>query len=162
MVFAPSLGDKVPSETLVGVEVIPVVSDESLQKILVAMYADNPSPFVLGPKSTKRLRQKLDGGIQYVLVRNNKGEFVGARAFDSSKKMLQNTVTDYRHRGKGYQLAAGLKLMKLLASEGHTEFHALVLRTNTRIQRTMQAAGWELEPDPDNPNMIRGTRRMNL
>jgi len=50
--------------------------------------------------------------------------------------------------------------MKLLANEGYNEFHALVLRTNTRIQRTMQTAGWKMEPDPDDPNMIRGILRL--
>lgn len=75
--------------------------------------------------------------------------------------MLQNTITDYRHRGKGYQLAAGVKLRMLLANDGHTEFRAAVLRTNTRIQRTMKASGWEMEPDPDNPDLIRGTLRLD-
>jgi len=159
--FAPSLSDRVPADALADVEVIPVVMDKSLQERLVAMYVDNPSPFVFGPKSTERLQEKIDRGIRFFLVRNSKGEYVGARAFVPSKKMLQNTVTDYRHRGKGYQLAAGRKLMKLLANEGYNEFHALVLRTNTRIQRTMQTAGWEMEPDPDNPNMIRAILRMD-
>ena len=158
MVAAPSLSDKVPSDVYADVELIPIVSDQSLRERLVAMYLDNPSPFVFGPKSTDKLQENLDRGIRYFLVVNRKGEYVGARSFDPSKKMLQYTVTDYRHRGKGYQLAAGDKLVKLLAKEGYTKFHALVLRTNTRIQRTMQAAGWEMEPDPDKPHMIRGTR----
>lgn len=159
--LAPSLSDRVPSGALADVEVIPVVTDESLQERLVAMYVDNPSPFVFGPKSTERLQEKIDRGIRFFLVRNSEGEYVGARAFVPSKKMLQNTITDYRHRGKGYQLAAGRKLMRLLANEGYNEFHALVLRTNTRIQRTMQTAGWEMEPDPNNPNMIRGILRLD-
>ena len=161
IVFAPSLSDSVPSDASADVELIPVVSDESLQERLVAMYLDNPSPFVFGPKTTEQLQENLDLGIRFFLVVNSKEEFVGARAFNPSMKTLQNTITDYHHRGKGYQLAAGDKLKKLLAKEGYTELHALVLRTNTRIQRTMQAAGWEMEPDPDNPKMIRGTLRMD-
>jgi len=152
----------VASDALADVELIPVESDESLQGILIAMYSDNPSPFVEGPKSAELLQENLGRGLRFFLIVNGEKEYVGARAFNPSMKTLQNTVTDYRHRGKGYQLAAGSKLMKFLAKEGHTEFHALVLRTNTRIQRTMHAAGWEMEPDPDNPNMIRGTLRLDV
>ena len=159
--LAPSLSARVPSDALADVEVIPVVTDKSLQERLVAMYVDNPSPFVFGPKSIERLQEKKDRGIRFFLVRNSRGEYVGARAFVPSKKTLQNTVTDYRHRGKGCQVAAGRKLMKLLANEGYNEFHALILRTNTRIQRTMHAAGWDMEPDPDNPDLIRGTLRLD-
>lgn len=159
--LAPSLSDRVPSDALADVEVVPVVMDKSLQERLVAMYVDNPSSFVFGPKSTERLQEKIDRGIRFFLVRNSRREYVGARAFDPSKKTLQYTVTEYRSRGKGYQLSAGDKLRKLLAKEGHMEFRATVLRTNTRIQRTMHAAGWDMEPDPDNPDLIRGTLRLH-
>ena len=161
MASAPSLSDRVPSDALADVEVIPVVSDQSLRERLVAIYMDNPSPFSRGPMSMEELQEKLDRGIRFFLVENSKGEYVGVRAFDPSKKTLRNIVTDYHHRGKGYQLAAGHKLRKLLASEGYTEFHATMLRTNTRIQREMQAAGWKMEPDPDNPDLILGTLRLD-
>lgn len=161
MASAPSVSNKVSSDVLADVDVIAVASDESLQEGLVAMYVDNPSPYVRGPKSIQQLQEKLNRGIRYYLVVNDKGEYVGARAFDPSKKTLRNTVTDYHHRGKGYQVAAGHKLRRLLADEGHTEFRATVLRTNTRIQRTMQASGWEMEPDPNNPDLILGTLRLD-
>ena len=160
--IAPSLGDRVPSDALADVELIPVESDESLQGILIAMYSDNPSPFVIAPKSAENLQEYLGSGIQFFLIVNGEKEYVGARAFNPSTKMLLGSVTDYRHRGKGYQLAAGIKLRNFLAKEGHTEFHALVLCTNTRMQRNMHAAGWEMEPDPDNPDMIRGTLRLDV
>jgi len=160
MAAEPSLSNKVPSDALPDVEVIPVSSDESLQNRLVAMYQDNPSPYVRGPKSIEQLQEKLDRGIKYFLVLNDKGEYVGARAFDPGKNMLRNSVSDYYHRGKGYHLAGGRELRKILAREGYTEFRAIVLRTNTRVQRTMQAAGWEMEPDPDNPDLIHATLRL--
>ena len=161
IVCAPSLSVSVPSGVLTDVEVIPVLADESLQERLVAMYVDNPSPYANGPKSTEQLQEELACGIRFFMFENRKGEFVGARAFDPTTKTVQYAVTDFRHRGKGYQLAAGHKLKKLLAYEGHTELRATVLRRNTRIQRVMQAAGWEMEPDPDNPDLIRGTLRLD-
>jgi hypothetical protein len=161
MASAPSLSNRVPSDNLANVEMLPVVSDEALRARLVAMYTDNPSPYVRGPLSIEQLQEKLDRGIRYYLVTNRKGEYVGARAFDPSKKMLRNTVSDFRHRGKGYQLAAGKKLRELLANEGYTEFRAAVLRTNTRIQRQMEAAGWKMAPDPNDPNLVLGTLRLD-
>jgi hypothetical protein len=161
MASEPSLDNKVPSDAPPDVELIPVSSDASLQEELVAVYGNNPSPYVQGPKSIGQLQEKLDRGIRYFLVRNSEGETVGARAFDPSKKMLRNSVSDYRHRGKGYHLAGGRELRKLLASEGHTEFRAIVLRSNTRVQRTMQAAGWVMKPDPDNADLILATLRMD-
>ena len=65
IVSAPSLGDKVPSDVLTDIQVIPVGSDPSLQEKLVAMYMDNPSPFVNGPKSTEQLREEKDRGISF-------------------------------------------------------------------------------------------------
>lgn len=161
MATEPSLSKKVPSDAMPAVKVIPVSSDESLQYRLVAMYKDNPSPYVRGPKSIEQLQEKLDRGIRYFLVLNNKGEYVGARAFDPGKKMLRNAVSDYHHRGNGYYLAGDHELRKLLASEGYTELRAIVLRTNTRVRRTMQAAGWEMKPDPNNPDLIRATLRFD-
>lgn len=157
---SPSLSAVVPADALVDVEVIPVESDEKLQDKLVAMYMDNPSPYVHGPKTIEQLQEKLAHGIQFFLIVNSKGECVGARAFDANRKTLQNAVTDFHHRGNGYQLASGPKIRELLAKEGHTEFHVTVLRTNTRVLRTMQAAGWEIEPHSDDPDLIRGTLRL--
>lgn len=142
------------------VGLIPVSSDTRHQEILVTLYADNPSPYVYGPKSIEQLRANLARGIQYYLVTNSDGDIVGCRGFDSSKMSLQNTVTAYQFRGNGYQLAAGLQLIKILAEAGHTEFRSAVLRSNTRIQRTMRAAGWTLEPDPADPDLLRGVYRV--
>lgn len=158
---SPSLSDLVPSDELVDVEVIPVGSDEKLQEKLIAMYKDNPSPYVHGPKVVEQLQEKLVQGIQYFLIANCDGEFVGARAFDPSRKTLQNSVTDFRHRGNGYQLASGPKIRKILAKAGHTEFFVTVLRTNIRVQRTLRAAGWKMEPHPDDSDLVRGTLRLD-
>jgi len=158
---APSLNVVVPSDALADVEVIPVASDEKLQEKLVTMYMNNPSPYVHGPKTREQLQVKLANGIQFFLVVNRNGEYVGARSFDPSRKSLQNAVIDYEHRGFGYLLASGPKIRNLLAKDGHTEFRVTVLRTNTRVQRTMQAAGWEMEPHPDDPDLICGTLRLD-
>jgi hypothetical protein len=151
----------VPTDELPDVELIPVLSDKLLQDRLVALYRRNPSPYVHGPKSIKQLQEALDGGIRYFLVRNNDGEYVGARAFDPTKNMIQNAVSDYRHRQKGYYLASGLELRRLLASEGGTEVQSNVMRSNVRVQRTLRAAGWTLKPHPNNPDLIRATIRLD-
>ncbi len=72
-VSAPSLSDTIQLEALADVEVIPVESDQLLQEKLVAMYMDNPSPFVYGPMSSEQLQEEKDRGIRFFLVRNNKG-----------------------------------------------------------------------------------------
>ena len=46
--------------------------------------------------------------------------------------------------------------MKLLAQDGFTEIRAAVLKSNTRMRRTMVARGWKMEPDPDDPGLLRG------
>jgi hypothetical protein len=125
------------------------------------MYMDNPSPYVHGPKTAEQLQEKLVQGIQFFLIVNCGGEFVGARAFEPGRKTLQNSVTDFRHRGNGYQLASGPRLRKIPAKAGHTEFLVAVLRTNTRVQRSLRAAGWKMKPHPDDPDLIRGTLRLD-
>ena len=84
--------------------VIPVTADAALQGRLVSIYADNPSPYVHGPSSIERLRANMARGIRYFLVTNSDGDYVGARAFDPETLLLQNTVTDYKHRGTGISL----------------------------------------------------------
>ena len=48
------------------------------------------------------------------------------------------------------------KLRALLIEEGYREFRGVVMRSNTRMHRAMIASGWELRPDPDNPELLRG------
>ena len=152
---APSVDTDVASDAPPDVELIPVTPDSPDHATVIAMYVDNPSPYVNGPTSEEQLQDDLARGDRFYLLRNEKGEYVGVRGFDPSKSRLQNTVTDYRHRGGGYQLVAGKKLMAMLAAEGFTEFHSTVMKKNTRIQRMMRAVGWEMTPDPDNPDLIR-------
>lgn len=159
---APPLEQRVSCDALPEVEVVPVLTDRALQEKLVAMYRDNLSPDVRGPQTIAELQERLDRGIRFYLIRSSDGDFVGARAFDPAKKLLRNTVTDFHHRSKGYQLAAGDKLRELLAREGHTEFRSIVLRRNTRMQRALQASGFELHPDPNDPNLIHGILRLDL
>lgn len=158
--YAPSELSIITSDNWPAVDLIPVTSDKLHQENLVAIYADNPSPYVSGPKSIEQLRTNFARGIQYYLVTNSDGDVVGCRAFNTRNNTLQNTVTAYQYRGHGYQLAAGQILMKFLAEDGCTEFHSAVLRSNSRIQRAMRAAGRKLKPDPDNPDLMRGVRRL--
>jgi len=144
----------------VGVDLVPVKSNKPLQERLVSMYADNPSPYVTGPKTNEALEEDLNRGVRYFLITNDDGEYIGARAFDPNTKLLQSTVTDFRLRGHGYQVSAGYDLMMMLADEGYTEIRANVWSSNTRIQRAMIALGWRLSPDAENPELIRGV--MNL
>lgn len=153
---APDMKATVPMDDKVDVDLVPVQSNKALQERLVLMYADNPSPYVFGPKSKEDLEKNLDRGVRYFLVTNSDGEYVGARAFDPNTKLLQSTVTDFRHRGHGYQVSAGFELMMMLADEGNTEVRANVMISNTRIQRAMIARGWKMSPDAENPELIRG------
>ena len=153
----PPISKAIKTNENVEVELVFVDATDSLKADLVDMYRRNPSPFVVGPKTLKELKHDLDKGFKFYLVRNSDGETVGARAFDPNLSMLIGTVTDFTARGKGYQLHAGKMLRKRLAREGVKEFRAVVIRTNTRIQRAMIAEGWTLEPHPSKPEMLRGT-----
>lgn len=155
IVMAPPAGNEITAVAEVAVDLIPIGDDEFLRANVVRIYSENPSPFVHGSKTLEALRTSMEKGLRFFLIANREGELVGVRAFNPAKNRLQSTVTEYRHRGKGYQLAAGKKLMDLLYSEGHTEFHSIVLRSNTRIQRTMAVAGWKMEPDPKNPELLK-------
>ena len=162
MAAAPPLSKAISADSRVEVEVVPVSAADSLGEQLVEIYAHNPSPFSSGgPSSLEQLARRMDKGIRHFLVVNGQGETVGARAFDPKKKLFINTVTDFACRGKGYQLSAGVKLRKLLIEEGYREFRCNVMRSNTRILRALVAAGWKLEPHPDNPDLIRGTLRVD-
>ncbi|RLA39587.1 MAG: hypothetical protein DRR42_27010 [Gammaproteobacteria bacterium] len=153
----PPISKAINTNEKVQVKLIFVDATESLKSDLVDMYRRNPSPFVVGPKTRKELQRDLDKGFKYYLVRNSSGKTVGARAFDPKLSMLIGTVTDFDARGRGYQLHAGKMLRERLANEGVKEFRAVVIRTNTRIQRAMIAEGWKLEPHPSKPEMLRGT-----
>ena len=159
--FQPPRAKRVPTDKLPDVELIPVLSDKSHQDSVVALYRRNPSPYLHGPKSIEQLQEALDRGIRYFLVRNNDGEYVGARAFDPTKNMMLSAVSDYRHRGRGYNLASGLEIRRLLASEGCTELRSNVMRSNIRVQRALRAAGWTLKPHPENPDLVRATIRLD-
>ena len=158
---APPPGKAIPTDR-VEVEVIPVTAADSLGKRLVEIYSNNPSPYVSGPTSLERLARHLGRGIRYFLLVNGKGETVGSRAFDPESKMFISSVTDFACRGKGYQISAGVKLRKLLVAEGYRSFRAAVMRSNTRMLRNMVAAGWDMVPDQDNPDVIQGTLRVDV
>ena len=158
---APPLGKEISFDSLAEVELVPVTASDSLGEQLVELYDCNPSPFVSGPTDLERLTELLNRDMRYYLVMNSVGQVVGARAFDPVSQMLLHTVTDYHHRGNGYQFGAGKKLMRHLAEEGFHEFRAAVYRSNTRIQRNMAAAGWEMESHPDNPGIVRGKIRVD-
>ena len=153
---APDMKTTVSMDDKVSVDLVPIQSNKTLQERLVSMYADNPSPFVFGPMTNAALEEDLERGIRYFLVTNDDGEYVGARAFDPNTKLLQSTVTDFRHRGHGYQVSAGHDLMMMLAEEGYAEVRANVMSSNTRMQRVMIARGWKMSPDAENPELIRG------
>lgn len=158
--FAPGMSTNVPMDDRVHVDLVPVQSDKALQERLVSMYVDNPSPYVFGPSTNEILQEHLERGIRYFLVTNSDGEYVGARAFNPNTKLFLSTLTDFRHRGYGYQVSASFELMMMLADEGIIEVRSNVLSSNTRMQRAMIARGWKMSPDADNPELIRGV--MNL
>ena len=56
-------------------------------------------------------------------------------------------------------MAGGRKLREQLTAEGITEFRSIVLKSNTRVQRAMQAAGWDMEPDPNDSNILNAVLR---
>ena len=154
----PDLNQSVPMNDVVDVKIVPVpAGDESLRQELVRMYADNPSPYLNGPKTMEKFLQCSSRGVRYFLFANSDGEYVCARSYDSATGLLQNAVTDFNHRGKGYQVAAGFSVMKLLYDEGLREVKTTVLKSNSRMQRLMMARGWEIEDDEKNPDLLRGT-----
>lgn len=161
IVTAPPESSVVSTGSLSDVDLIPVTQIDTLGRKLVEMYANNPSPFVSGPASIDKLELSMSQGVRYYLVANDRGEFVGARAFDPDKKLLLSRVTDYRYRGRGYQLSASKKMFRHLIKEGHKEIYTAVYRDNSRMLRTMAAEGWRLEADPDNPDLIRGTIKLS-
>lgn len=161
MLAAPRPNKPIDLDNLPVVKVVPVESGREHGSALVDLYARNPSPFVNGPTTMARLEQKLADGMRYFLVLNENDDVVGARAFDPAKQLLMSTVTEFRFRGRGYQAAAGYKVYSLLAEEGYREFRSAFLRSNTRIRRSLIARGWTIEPDPDNPDLLRGVYRLD-
>jgi CBS domain len=157
IVSAPSLDKTIPSGIPVVVEVIPITAADELGTMLVEVYAKNPSPYVNGPTTLKQLSKRMEQGIRHFLVVNEEGKPVGAKAFDTRSNLLINSVTVFAFRGQGININASIKLRKLLIKEGHRVFRGNVMRGNTRMQRAMVAAGWVLEPDPNDPELIRGT-----
>ena len=75
--------------------------------------------------------------------------------------LLQNAITNFNHRGKGYQVAAGYNLMMMLAAEGLDEIGTTVMRSNSRMQRLMISRGWLMKPDDQDPDLIRGVLRLD-
>ena len=137
------------------VSVVPVEETDELGEALVDIYRRNPSPFVSGPRTLEELNDRMRRGIRHYLVANEEGVFVGARCFDPKKQMLFNSVTDFPYRGRGYQMSASIAHRAKLIEEGFREFRGAVLKSNTRMQRALEAAGWELTEDPNNPNLLR-------
>lgn len=157
---APSVKREIDAMDPPDVRLVRVTDTPGLREKVAEIYRRNPSPFVNGPKSVDQLDGQMGSGVRYYLVESGAGEVVGVRAFDTRSCTLQNTITDFNHRGRGYQLRAGKLLREQLASEGFNEFHSNVLRANTRIRRAMEAGGWEMTEDPDNPDLIRCVLRM--
>ena len=161
MLVAPALSKSIDIDNLPVVKLVPVTTDSTDKARLISVYAANPSPFVNGPKTMERLEQKLNDGLKYFLILNEADEVVGARAFNPATKLLMSTVTDFRFRGKGYQAAAGFEVVSVLADEGFREFRSAILKSNTRTQRSLEARGWTMEPDPENPDLLRGVYRVD-
>ena len=154
----PTIDRSVPMNDVVDVEIVPVPHDDvALREELVRMYADNPSPYLHGPKTMETFLNCSNRGVRYFLFANADGEYVCARSYDPSTGLLQNAVTDFNHRGKGYQVGAGFAVMKLLHDEGKHEVRTTLLKSNTRMQRLMIARGWKIEEDKNNPDLLRGT-----
>ena len=157
----PPLESQIPMDKFAYVELHEATENSELHEQLVELYANNPSPYVNGPMTIEKLRECLSRGVRYFLVANDKGDYVGARAFDPGKAFLQNAITDHRFRGKGYQVAAGHALLVLLAGEGYSEVGTTVFKSNSRMQRVMIARGWEMSPDAHNPELIRGVLKLD-
>jgi len=155
--FAPPMSKRISADSLPDVTVIPVDASDGLGEHLVDIYKRNPSPYVHGPTSTEQLDQRIRTGLRHFLVVNENGDFVGARAFDPATKLLLNTVTVFRFRGGGYQISASQKMRELLANEGYQEFRCAIFAKNTRVHRALITAGWGVVPDPENPDLLRGT-----
>ena len=157
----PSITSTIPMNKMVNITIVPVTNDSSLQNQIVAMYAQNPSPYVHGPNTMEKLHDYISRGIRYFLFANDDGDYVCARAYDPNTNLLQNAITDFNHRGKGYQVAAGHAVMTLLADEGLDEVGTTVMKSNTRMQRIMIARGWKMTPDAQNSDLIRGILRLD-
>jgi hypothetical protein len=153
----PSLDRAVPMNDVVDVDIVPVTSDPALREELVRMYADNPSPYLHGPKTMETFRECTERGTRYFLFSNADGEYVCARSYDPTTGLLQGAVTDFKHRGKGYQVSAGFAIMKLLHDEGMSEVKTTLLKSNSRMQRLMISRGWVIEQDSGNTDLLRGT-----
>lgn len=151
----------VPVNRPVQVDVIPVTRTDALGDQLVKIYADNPSPFVSGPTNLRMLARGFEKGVRYYLVVNGDGETVGARAFESDTKRLVGSVTDFPHRGKGYQINAAAIVRKRLAEEGFNVFHCEVMRDNERQLRKMASQGWEMKPHATKSDILCGVLRVN-
>lgn len=150
----PPVSKKIERKENVEVSLISVEATDALGEELVDIYVRNPSPYVVGPKTTSDLQRDLDKGFRFFLVKNAAEETVGVRGFDPNLKQAIATVTDFHQRGKGYQVYAGILMRRLLSKEGVDEFRGVVVRSNTRIQRAMLAEGWTLEPHPTKPEML--------
>ena len=158
----PDLNRSVPMNDVVHVDIVPVPpGDRALREELVRMYADNPSPYLHGPKSMEKFLECTGRGVRYFLFANSDGEYVCARSYDPNTGLLQNAVTDFNHRGKGYQVGAGFAVMKLLYDEGLHEVKTTLLKSNSRMQRLMIARGWTIEDDDKNPDLLRGTLNLD-
>jgi hypothetical protein len=158
---APPTTKAIPTDRPVYVDVIPVTTADSLGEQLVKIYTDNPSPYVSGPTSLKKLTHELAEGTRYFLVRNAEGQAVGARAFETGTKRIVGSVTDFPFRGRGYQFSASRIMREQLAAEGFREFKGEVMRENTRQIRKLLAEGWEIETHPGKPHLVRCTMRLD-
>ncbi len=159
----PAIDRAVPMNDVVDVDIVPVPHDDpALRLELVRMYADNPSPYVHGPKTMEKFLECSGRGTRYFLFANSDGEYVCARSYDPVTGLLQNAITDFNHRGKGYQMGAGFAVMRLLYDEGLREVRTTLLKSNSRMQRLMIARGWKIEDDRNNPDLLRGTLDLDV
>ena len=158
---APPKSKQIPNDHPVEVRVISVRADDELGEKLVKIYKENPSPYVSGPTTLKKLANELAKGTRFFLVSNGEGDIVGARAFEPDTKRLVGSVTDFPFRGKGYQFSAAAIVRKSLAEEGFREFHGEIMKDNTRQVRTLIAQGWKIRPHPTKPHIICGILRVD-
>lgn len=102
------------------------------------------------------LEQRIADGIEYFLAFDADGKPVGARSFRPADAFLMHSVTDYDCRGRGYRRATDEPLRQLLLARGFTTVYGNVYKSNTRMISSLTAAGWILEPHPDDDELLKG------
>lgn len=88
-------------------------------------------------------------------MRNDAKEVVGVRGFKPENSECVHGIIDFEYRGRGYQLSGLRTIASKKAEEGYTELRGVVMAGNRRQQRALLSLGFELEPHPDFPNLLK-------